>query len=294
MSRIIEDLLILLVRKIEVKKCYSLAWKYSQWLVNRKKEQKRVARTRLGFFIQGNLDDYLFRSIYFTGKYEQEVISILDGLVRNNQTWIDLGSNIGFFSLYFAKNAKRVFSVDANPGLIELLEETRQLNKFNNMVLINHAVSDVSQQDVEFYISEQEPGRSSMLRYDDIPEVKKIKVTTITVDQIIEQYGVLPFGLKIDIEGLEICALRGARTLLSHSPPKVIVMELSQREGVLANPAEIISFLREFCYSPFIIRGKKLLRIQDAKDIDIEMDPNAFFVHESYVSSLPFKQKTAR
>lgn len=282
----LENGLIFLVRNVPAKKMYSLAWRYSQSLVNKRPKQERVAVTSYGFKIRGTLDDYLFRSIYFTGKYEQEIFNILDKLVDKTQLWMDLGSNIGYFSLYLAQKTKQVISLDANPNLIKLLDESAKLNNYPNIHLVNNAVSNVSGEKLEFYIAEKDLGRSSLLRYDDLKEVKKIETTTITVDEIVNNQNLSPFGMKIDIEGFEINALKGATELLRNKPPKVIVMELSQRPEVLAKPDEIISYLKQFGYTPYIIRGNSLQKLEKSSDVDQHLDPNAFFIHESFSAKI--------
>ena len=90
--------------------------------------------------------------------------------------------------------------------------------------------------------------------------------------------------MKIDIEGLEIKALKGAIKLLEKTPPKIIVMELSQRPGVLAQPTEIIDFLRVYKYTPYLIRDKKLVQISEENPLASDLDPNVFFMHESFIN----------
>lgn len=282
MEHIIEFLLISLIRLLPIKKAYSLAWRYSEALVKKNKRLPRIGKTIYGFSIMGELNDYLFRSIYFKGIYEQEIFDVLDQLVNKDQVWYDLGSNIGYYSLYFAKKTKHALSVDANPELTKLLAEATKLNKFENVTIINRAISDQPDQKVEFFIAVEDLGRSSMLKYNDITNTKKIETTTITVDGIIAAGNPLPFGMKIDIEGLEIHALNGSKNLIQNHPPKIIVMELSQRKEVLARPEEIINFLKQYNYTAYLIRGKKLRPISLKDKLDALIDPNVFFLHASY------------
>ena len=121
----------------------------------------------------GQLQDYLFRSIYFKGTYEQEIFDILDKLVSKEQVWFDLGSNIGYYTMYFATKTRLVVAVDANPELTDLLAKTKDVNLFGNIHIINRAISDVSDEKVEFFVAVNDLGRSSMLKYDDISDLKK-------------------------------------------------------------------------------------------------------------------------
>ena len=282
MSQTIESLLISMTRLIPLKKTYSLAWRYSEALVKKNKNQPRIGKTIYGFSIMGQLQDYLFRSIYFKGTYEQEIFDILDKLVSRDQIWYDLGSNIGYYTMYFATKTKLVVAVDANPELTDLLAKTKEVNLLGNIHIVNRAISDLTDEKIEFFIAVNDLGRSSALKYDDISDLKKIETTTTTVDTLIANGEPSPFGMKIDIEGLEIKALRGAKNLLSKAPPKIIVMELSQRPGVLAQPSEIIDFLRDYKYTPYLIRDKKLVLISQEFHLTPDLDPNVFFMHDSF------------
>jgi FkbM family methyltransferase len=285
MIRLLESVLIFLVRNVPLKGIYSIAWRLSQSVVLRRPAQARVATSRLGFQIQGELDDYLFRSIYFKGTYEPEIFAVLSKLVKKDQLWLDLGSNIGYFSLYFASRARKVISIDANPKMASLLTDTMQLNHFRNFEVLNRAVSDSSGKQIEFFISDADLGRSSAIQYADLPDTRKVTVETTTIDEVLGARSETAFGMKIDIEGLELFALRGGAGVLQKNPPKVIVMELSQREGIIASPQEIMNFLQNYGYVPHVIRSDQLLPVKAAIELDIHLDPNAFFLHQSFSSS---------
>jgi FkbM family methyltransferase len=270
---------------MKLKKVYSMAFRFTNLFINHNDGQ-RVAKTNYNFLLEGNLKDYTFRYIYFNGEYEQETFDILDLIVKKDQTWLDLGSNIGYFSLYFATKAKQVTSVDANPTLTKMVSDQSSVNSYSNVESLNYAISNESGKEVEFFITPDDNARSSLIKHNDMSEVIKISAETISIDKLSHQFSIKPFGIKVDIEGIEILALKGAHELLTNTPPKVILMELSQREECMASPNELIEYLKPYKYSAYIIRNNKLTLKTEDMSLSEELDPNGYFIHDSYLSEI--------
>lgn len=285
MIKLTENILIFLIRRVKIKSFYSIAFRFTNLFVN-SFNSKRVAKTKYDFLLEGDLKDYTFRYIYFNGEYEQQTFDILDLIVKKDQVWLDLGSNIGYFSLYFASIAKQVISVDANPSLTKMVDEQSLLNNYSNMKSLNNAISNESGNQIEFFITPDDNARSSAILHNDMSDVVKISATTLSVDKLTRDLDIKPFGIKIDIEGIEILALKGAHDLLTNHPPKVILMELSQRQECMASPKELIKYLESYNYSPYIIRDNKLTFKKDDMDLSEELDPNGYFIHSSYINQL--------
>jgi FkbM family methyltransferase len=112
----------------------------------------------------------------------------------------------------WAPNSK-IFAFEPNPDTRAFLERHVQLNGLTDRVTVEPlAVSD-RRAEQEFFML---PGESrSRLGHAVHAEVNKVdNVTTITLDDYIEQKSISPHWLLIDIEGYEIAALRGATKLI--------------------------------------------------------------------------------
>jgi len=120
--------------------------------------------------------------------------------------YFDIGANVGKWSLANLSQCDKIISVEASPITFQRLA---QQCKHNNIVLLNYAVCNNSGQDITFYHAESdtlstlnkqwltaESSRFYNQRY------TEIKCKTITLDKLIEQYG-LPDLIKIDVEGGE-------------------------------------------------------------------------------------------
>ena len=171
-----------------------------------------------------NLIEY---GILLEPKYNAADIDFLleGGTTASN--FVDLGSNIGLYSLPCAKAAPHglTLSIDANPKMADLLSWNAAASNITNIQMISCAVSDTE-------------GRGDLvIRKDDIAivalvEKKNGAVPVRALTAITAELGLITIhGLKIDIEGHEDKALvpfldSAPRKLL----PKRIVIEHPESE----------------------------------------------------------------
>lgn len=122
----------------------------------------------------------------------------------------DIGANDGADCEYYLKKGMRVVAVEANEELAIRLESlfSRAISE-RKLSVVNAAISD-AQGEVDFYINQTNSLVSSLdenwARRDD-NNLRKIKVRTITIQELVKKYGV-PFYIKIDIEGADMQAIK--------------------------------------------------------------------------------------
>lgn len=149
-------------------------------------------------------DSRLFYEIYFIGIYDK----LLKGITRSDVV-LDLGANIGIFTLAAAVRAQKVIAVEPHPLNFEFLKKNVELNKLNNVVLVNKAVADY---DGFGFISGE--GVTAFLSH-----VKsKIKVEVSCLDNLLRYLKVNEINLaKVDIEGSEASVLLTSGSLLQRN-----------------------------------------------------------------------------
>jgi FkbM family methyltransferase len=141
--------------------------------------------------------------------YGNDSESFLRGILRPNDTVIDVGANIGSVTLAAASlvgQQGRIIAFEPNPRVFKYLRKNIQLNKFKNITAFNFAVGDRTS---EVHFSDQ--------KYDDqnkiIPQ-GSLKIPLRTLD---EQFSTIPGPiklLKVDVEGYEKFVFKGGiRTL---------------------------------------------------------------------------------
>jgi len=117
---------------------------------------------------------------------------------------IDLGANIGLFSIYVAPVCEKVFSVEPTPSHFTLLNELVDLAGIKNINAYNLAVG-TQDGEAEFNIHERNSTMNSFVTHRTDPHSgKTVKVKTKTLNSIIDSLDIDRVGfVKMDIEGFE-------------------------------------------------------------------------------------------
>lgn len=165
--------------------------------------------------------------------YKPRKIQVNDGDVI-----IDGGGCWGDTALYFANKAKEttVYTFEFTPSNIKVMEKNIALNEANNIKIIPKAIFDVSNE--VYYLVDK--GASSFFTKEKTSDA--IQIQTITIDDFTKEEDVSKIDfIKLDIEGSELKALKGAVETIKKWKPKLAI-------AVYHNPVdfqEIIQFLSE-------------------------------------------------
>ncbi len=194
-----------------------------------------------------------FSLITFTRDHEPQVIERIE--LENNSVFLDVGSSLGFYSLFAAKNCSNglVISIEPDKDLYEKILENLKINNFDNVKCINCAVSDVDRTKIKLF-----KGMNSTIfgSGDNFSLVE-----SRTLDSIVSDFKLLKIDwLKIDVESAELMVLEGATKTLSIT--KNIILEIHSKK----NGQECLKILENQGFSIEII--KKLEGNQE-KPLDI-------------------------
>jgi len=110
---------------------------------------------------------------------------------------------------YYLARGYKVVAIDANPNIIEEAKVRFQNALISKkLVLLNYAICDKDDKEVDFHIS-KDPGKSS-LKYTisnrEGLHNRTIRVKTKRLSSLMKEYG-MPFYCKIDVEGYDAIAL---------------------------------------------------------------------------------------
>lgn len=124
--------------------------------------------------------------------------------------FFDIGANIGNWSLANITQCDKIIAIEASPTTFNKLVKNLSNNKNNTkIILLNYAVCNNNGSDITFYQADCDTlstinkdwltnDTSRFYNY----SYKEIICKTISIDKIIEQYGI-PDLIKIDVEGGE-------------------------------------------------------------------------------------------
>lgn len=169
-----------------------------------------------------SMQDHVMRKTFTLGMYERNTITQLIRLARPDMTFVNVGANIGAFSLNIAPHVNRVFSFEPNPRTLKYLRANVEMNALKNATVVPMGLSD---KDEELDINIKSLGSSSFHKHKNIGDTERVKLTTLvsyTALNDIESVDIM----KIDVEGHEMACLKGAVETISRSNKMAIVLEL--------------------------------------------------------------------
>ena len=166
-------------------------------------------------------------------------------VMREGETFVDVGANVGYYSLRIAKEylskGITIIAIEAHPGNYKALTKNVELNDFKCVTAINKAVSDhrgivtlyervdpKNRIRSEFYsLSNSFIHESNFVR----PEGRSLEIECDTLDNILGEQRV--DVLKIDIEGAEVSALEGATRILKRLRKIIVEVHGSNFDKVM-------------------------------------------------------------
>jgi len=186
-------------------------------------------------------DAVVVREIWCENVYE-----VFDGDLTDTGIVVDLGANIGAFTLYAAAlGAKKVIAVEPEPHNVEMLVKNVGANRHNvpdcEFIFDDRGVAGRS--DSAFITNEHGDSVVS-----DVKEAGKTQITLVTLDQLFAAHNLEYIDvLKIDIEGLEGDVILGAseRTL---KLCRYITLEYDQHANDLGAIVEKLSKTHQIKY----------------------------------------------
>jgi FkbM family methyltransferase len=173
-------------------------------------------------------------SLALYGVWEQRVVSALHRLLRPGDLVVEGGANIGCHTLVMAEAigpSGRLYAFEPLPDLFPLLELNLRLTnskryaqvELRNLALLDHEGPIEMLLDPLFFGSGHLAIPNASHRYS-----RRISAQSTTIDAALIEEGARPVSLiRLDIEGSEILALRGAEETIRRSPSLKIVMEWS-------------------------------------------------------------------
>ncbi|MDB2265482.1 FkbM family methyltransferase [Halorubrum ezzemoulense] len=137
---------------------------------------------------------------------EEEVLSDIVSELQEGDVFLDVGANIGLYSVFAKSTGSKVIAAEPEPSNIEILR--RNLTKVNGeSQILEQALSD-SNGTAHLELSESDGCHSLS---DD-----GIEIQTARLDTLVESGGIpTPDVVKIDVEGAESAVLEGATAVLN-------------------------------------------------------------------------------
>lgn len=203
----------------------------------------RVSMLRNGTRMSLDTKDIVQRYLYQFGVWEPNLSGWLARTLRPGDVFVDVGANIGYYSLLAARlvgHRGSVVAIEASPTAYAELRGNVTRNQTGNVRLVNRAVAE-DDRELTFY--EPKPGihsvTTSVRTRDDMVPAFRIQARPLG-ELLTEDEVRTARVIKIDIEGGEYAALAGLVPVLGQARQDLeIVVEVS--ESLLARQSRTIA-----------------------------------------------------
>lgn len=209
--------------------------KLSQWLMESAlKRRGRVTRDGKVLFTMRNYSRTTAMRLRRFFTKEPDTLHWIDTF-EPGSVMLDIGANVGSYSLYAAYRKHRVFALEPDALNFALLNLNISDNGMNDRVMAYPFAIHDSTRIAELNMSAFKWGgalnsfdRALDWRGERLQVVFRQGSAGITVDDFVAQTGVPPNYIKIDVDGNELCVLSGARGTLRSTGLRGVLVELAQ------------------------------------------------------------------
>ena len=201
-----------------------------------------------------NLKDHVMRQIYLRDVYEKNTIRHIAKYVKPNMVFVDVGANIGAYTLNIGKllTEGEVFSFEPNPRANRYLRKNIELNELSNIHILEKGLSD-KEETVVLYTPSLTT--ASINKNSTSKETEIIELTTLDeffVESRLKTIDVI----KIDTEGHEMKCLKGAKETFKKNKKMMLVVEID--DNCLSagySKEELFGYITDMGFKAFSPKG---------------------------------------
>ena len=183
------------------------------------------------------------------GFCEPEETKLVKRLIKKDWYCLDIGANIGYYTMLFASLCKTVIAFEPEPSNFELLKKNVESNNIKNVILFSDAVSNFSGMTKLYLCDLDVNGSNGMHR------TYRSKFCNKSIDIFSDKLDDMRFidgvdFIKMDIEGAEYGALKGMVELLKRDKP-LIIMEFHPLSIIEygVDPRKVYDFIKKLGYT---------------------------------------------
>jgi FkbM family methyltransferase len=205
--------------------------------------------------------DYIQRYLYLFGVWEPAISELMRSRLGPGQVFVDVGANIGYYSLLAANavgDTGNVIAFEPSPTVRSQLEANIARNGLGSRITVQPVAAGEADGTVTLFLATPDNlGQTSTRPSPGFTSEGEVAVRR--VDDCVPEadYGRVAF-MKVDTEGDELAAVRGAQRLLAAAPAGAMVLieldEPRMKERGAA-PAEVFALMAQHGYRASRIRN---------------------------------------
>jgi FkbM family methyltransferase len=222
----------------------------------------------MGYTFTGHTKDWIQRNIYYLGAWEPNLSAWTRSTLSPGDVFIDVGANIGYFTLLAANivgTSGQVIAIEPMPDTFACLAHHVRINALDNVRLINEAAyGPGEQQIVTLYLAaDHNIGGTSMAPRWDSSESRTAQVVARPLASMLSVDECRRARLiKIDVEGVEVEAVSGLGLERDIFRPdlELVVEVLSELPKERERAGQLIDYMRVLGFYPYVLRDTHRLR----------------------------------
>lgn len=245
----------------------SFAERAALWWGYRFRPDPSVIKLRSGSLLRITQVDHLQLLLYYLGTFEPQALKVMQEHVRPGSTILDVGANIGLFTIEGANSvgsSGTIIAIEAAPQHAETVRASAELNRMKNVEV--HSVA-VGSETGEAILTLPSAANYGMFTLGNAMGDERIRVGVRRIDDIVA--GRRVDFIKMDIEGSEYNALLGAKETITRGHPAILI-ELNEPalEACGSSTRKVKELLFSFGYSGKVVGSNRPIDISDVHHCD--------------------------
>lgn len=209
--------------------------------------------------MQVGLVDHIERQLWLHREWDRPVRIVLESLLKPGDTYCDLGANIGYFTLMASRLVSPtgcVVAVEPSTRALRKLTAHLWLNACRNVLLLSGAVGDRWGRSELALATESNIGGSGVAVNGSVGRAVE-RIWIAPLDDLLQMGNLRPKLIKLDLEGYELRALRGAVHTIEKSRPWIMceVTESLLRKFDTSTQ-ELFGLLTGMGYQPYVSQSQ--------------------------------------
>ena len=274
------------LNKIDLKGFRKLTHMIPKWLISPPKSSGVIQLPNgIKLWIDPENDEGVERSLYYTGTYEAGTLDFIKNNLKRGDRFVDVGANIGLMSIVASSavgNEGKIFSFEPHPETAKILRFNIDLNAIKNIEIIQKGVGSSTGQAKIYDRWDVNRGGASLISSNS--EQESFDIEIVKLDDVLQSSSV--DMIKIDIEGYELEALKGAKNIIGSEKPPILIVECTQEtEHQEYSREELYFWLKNTNskYKFYKLKGSKSRKsklIEIADESDLPTHDNLFCIPE--------------
>lgn len=258
-----------------------------KYIVNRfilRRESLIAVTSRYGIELHVKTEDVIGRHLYKYGAHDPDSTHFLRRFVtlERNDVVLDIGANIGWYSLILDRMAGDlavdIFAFEPESTNFSLLEENIARNGAKHVTAMRTAIADSAGVRHLHLFKASNRGRHSLLP---IHDGDTVLVDTVGLDEFWDRMRLgrrIPRFIKMDIEGYELVALRGASKVLARCPLVMLEYSPGYMSAGSLQPRELLDLMSGHGFTAHRLESGRLNRVDKCELLSSDTHGDLFWM----------------